>query len=58
MPVHILYMTAWVDEAGVLGFGDDVYDLDPALEAMLSRSREERAALTKAAADDTGDRER
>ena len=29
IPVHIVYMTAWVDEAGQPNFRNDVYDLDP-----------------------------
>jgi murein L,D-transpeptidase YcbB/YkuD len=28
VPVHIVYMTAWVDEEGGLNFRDDVYGLD------------------------------
>lgn len=28
MPVHIAYMTAWVDEDGVMQFRKDVYDFD------------------------------
>lgn len=30
IPVHIVYMTAWVDEAGELTFGPDVYGHDAA----------------------------
>jgi murein L,D-transpeptidase YcbB/YkuD len=28
IPVHIVYMTAWVDEQGGLHFEDDVYGYD------------------------------
>jgi murein L,D-transpeptidase YcbB/YkuD len=41
VPIHILYLTAWVDEAGVLRFGPDVYEFDgpqrTALERVASR---------------------
>ncbi|HEY3144806.1 MAG TPA: L,D-transpeptidase family protein [Dongiaceae bacterium] len=29
IPLHIVYMTAWVDEAGVANFRNDVYSNDP-----------------------------
>lgn len=28
IPVHIVYWTVWVDDAGTLRFGPDVYDQD------------------------------
>lgn len=28
VPVHIVYLTAWVDEAGILNLRDDIYDRD------------------------------
>ena len=31
IPLHIVYMTAWVDEQGVANFRDDVYDRDPSV---------------------------
>ena len=31
IPLHIVYMTAWVDEQGVAHFRDDVYDRDPSV---------------------------
>ncbi|MGD8575205.1 MAG: L,D-transpeptidase family protein [Gammaproteobacteria bacterium] len=35
LPVHIVYMTAWVDDTGLLQFRNDVYDRDPPiLEAL------------------------
>jgi L,D-transpeptidase YcbB len=41
VPVHILYWTAWADEADVLHFGPDVYELEgpqrAALEQLASR---------------------
>ena len=39
VPVHLLYMTAWTDETGVLQFRSDIYDRDKALEAALNRRR-------------------
>lgn len=29
IPLHIVYMTAWVDERGIVNFRNDVYDNDP-----------------------------
>ena len=37
VPVHILYMTAWVDEAGALRFGPDVYGFDTPQRTALDR---------------------
>lgn len=37
VPVHILYLTAWVDEAGVLRFAPDVYGFDEPQRAALDR---------------------
>lgn len=31
IPVHFVYMTAWVDEQGVANFRDDVYKRDPSV---------------------------
>ncbi len=33
--VHLLYMTAWVDQEGILQFRDDIYDRDRHLDAAL-----------------------
>ncbi len=38
VPIHILYWTAWVDEAG-LRFGPDVYELEGTQRAALERAR-------------------
>lgn len=38
MPVHVLYWTAWVDEAGLLHFGPDVYGIDEAQTAAAGGS--------------------
>ncbi len=35
IPVHFLYMTAWVDTEGVLQFRDDIYSRDPLVAAAL-----------------------
>ena len=37
VPVHFLYWTAWVDEAGRLCFREDIYGLDERLDAALRR---------------------
>jgi len=31
IPLHIVYMTAWVDEQGVANFRSDVYGNDPSI---------------------------
>lgn len=33
VPIHLMYLTAWVGEDGVVNFRDDVYDRDRALSA-------------------------
>ncbi len=39
MPVHLLYMTAWVDENGILQFRRDIYKRDVTLDrALLKRT--------------------
>jgi murein L,D-transpeptidase YcbB/YkuD len=37
IPVHLLYMTAWVDENDELQFRNDIYDRDRDLDAALSK---------------------
>ena len=37
VPVHLLYLTAWVDEAGALRFSPDVYAFDESQRAALDR---------------------
>lgn len=37
VPIHILYLTAWVDEAGALRFSPDVYEFDGPQRAALDR---------------------
>jgi murein L,D-transpeptidase YcbB/YkuD len=37
LDVHFLYLTAWVDEAGVLQFRDDVYKRDKQLDEALRK---------------------
>ncbi len=32
IPVHIVYMTAWVDREGIIQFRSDIYNRDPALQ--------------------------
>ena len=36
VPVHLVYLTAWVDEAGVLQLRDDCYDYDDRLALALA----------------------
>ncbi len=31
VPIHLTYITAWADKAGVVHFWDDVYGRDPVL---------------------------
>ena len=35
--IHVIYMTAWADENGIAGFGNDVYHRDPQLINALNR---------------------
>lgn len=35
IPVHIIYLTSWVDDEGVLQFRDDIYDYDKMQEDIL-----------------------
>lgn len=37
IPVHIMYMTAWVDEDNNLHFTDDVYKRDEELSDILNK---------------------
>lgn len=37
IPVHLLYMTAWMDETGTLQFRNDIYDRDHDLDLALAR---------------------
>ncbi len=37
VPVHLLYMTAWIDNGGHLHFADDVYGRDKKLKQALKR---------------------
>ena len=39
VPVHILYLTAWVDEGGTLQTAPDVYLLDPPQRVAIDRQR-------------------
>jgi murein L,D-transpeptidase YcbB/YkuD len=39
VPVHLLYMTAWADESGVIQFRNDIYNRDRDLARALGRRR-------------------
>jgi len=39
VPVHVLYLTAWVDGHGVLQFREDIYGYDAAHEAYLKKMK-------------------
>lgn len=39
VPVHLLYMTAWADEAGVPQFREDIYGRDSALQLAFNQRR-------------------
>ncbi len=42
IPVHLMYLTSWVDHAGTLHFREDVYGRDEALARALHADVEER----------------
>jgi len=42
IPIHLMYMTSWVDHAGTLHFREDVYGRDEALARALHADAEER----------------
>jgi murein L,D-transpeptidase YcbB/YkuD len=37
VPIHILYLTAWVDDAGALHFSPDIYEFDVPQRSALDR---------------------
>ena len=39
IPIHLLYMTAWVDEKGMIQFRKDIYGRDRDLDRALQRRR-------------------
>ena len=39
IPVHVAYWTAWVDDAGTLQLGPDVYGRDAGLARLLEGGR-------------------
>ncbi len=52
VPVHVLYETAWVDDAGLAHFRDDIYGRDKRLaEALRRRHHGAVAAMQNAKAD-------
>ena len=42
VPVHLLYMTAWADQTGVVHYRNDIYNRDRELEQALNRRRPDR----------------
>ena len=40
VPVHLVYLTAWLDREGKMQFRDDHYNLDAPLVAALDANRE------------------
>jgi murein L,D-transpeptidase YcbB/YkuD len=44
IPIHLTYITAWVDKAGVLHFWDDVYSRDPKPSATQKEKLEQDLA--------------
>lgn len=38
VPVHLMYMTAWIDQKGYLHFADDAYGRDEKLKTALKKS--------------------
>jgi murein L,D-transpeptidase YcbB/YkuD len=45
VPVHVLYWTAWVDEAGEVQFRNDLYGLDARLDTALRDRRTSKFVL-------------
>lgn len=41
LPIHMIYRTAWVDEAGIVQFRDDLYGRDALLRAALKLDAQE-----------------
>jgi murein L,D-transpeptidase YcbB/YkuD len=35
IPIHIVYLTSWVDENGILQFRDDIYNFDKMQKELL-----------------------
>jgi murein L,D-transpeptidase YcbB/YkuD len=48
IPVYIVYATAWVDEAGVLNFRDDLYGHDTRQRALLGQGRPQSTRVAQA----------
>ncbi len=54
LPVHLTYQTAWVDDAGVTQFRDDIYDHDKHARAQLSDNQTTYASAEASAIALTG----
>lgn len=45
IPVHIVYLTSWIDEQGEVNFRDDIYDLDKIQTDILYNPNYERKEI-------------
>ncbi len=48
MPLHVVYVTAWIDDQGRMNFRDDIYDIDSGLLDALAVARPPHQQLVQA----------